>query len=290
MTYTTLAAVDSDRWACETYRANFPGVAVRCATVADTIRRLPKADVYLGGPPCQSFSTAGKGEGEEDERNAWPDMIAAIDHGKPRMFLCENVPGMLTSRHLAYTQSVYRDLAALGYVVETKLLDAVDFGVPQFRKRLWWWGIRKDVYASGVRHVWPKPTHQWPWPEPGLFGESLRPAVTVGQALGIETDIRRIRGSGVVRRDHGADEPCPTVMASSQAARAGCAELSAGNGRVVRAMRLRCVTLRVSLAKPSIAATAQGVSTRPCTSTTGPTRCSPSIRQHSQYRPFRRSG
>ena len=63
----TIMAVDSEGWACEVYRANFPAVEARCATVADTLKDLPYADVYLGGPPCQDFSTAGKGEGEDDE-------------------------------------------------------------------------------------------------------------------------------------------------------------------------------------------------------------------------------
>lgn len=183
----TIIAIDADKWACRCYKANFPDALVVQALVG-TIP-LPAADVILAGPPCQSFSTAGKGKGDEDERNSWPETIEAIRQVQPRMFLCENVPGMLAARHMPYTRSVHRDLEAAGYVVATRLLDAVNFGAPQFRKRLWWWGIRRDVYESGVRHIWPKPTHQWPWPEPGMFGDhGLLPAVTVGQALGIDSE------------------------------------------------------------------------------------------------------
>jgi site-specific DNA-cytosine methylase len=158
---------------------------VEQSTVAAYLPAMPYADVILGGSPCQSFSTAGKGLGDDD-RNAWPDMIAAVAKVKPRMFLAENVPGMLNAKHLAYTQSVHRALERLGYVVVCKLLDAVDYGVPQFRNRLWWWGIRHDVYASGVVHSWPRPTHCWPPQPPGLFGESgLLPGVMVGQAIGL---------------------------------------------------------------------------------------------------------
>ncbi len=247
----TLAAVDFDERACATYRVNFQDVEVICSTVGDALPRLPACDVLLGGPPCQSFSTAGKGMGDDDGRNAWPEMIEAARKLRPRMFLAENVPGMLTERHMGYTASVLADLERAGYRVETRLLDAVNFGVPQFRKRLWWWGIRRDVDA---RHVWPEPTHQWPAAEPGgLFGDvGLPTAVTVGEALGIGpyrverlvehsgpraiyediadkpcttvsgarpgdnqpfVAIRRIRGAGCVRRDHPIDEPSPTVMA-----------------------------------------------------------------------------
>lgn len=58
----TLLAVDSDKWAAATYRANFPSVRVECGPVSDFISALPDADVILGGPPCQPFSDAGENE------------------------------------------------------------------------------------------------------------------------------------------------------------------------------------------------------------------------------------
>jgi DNA (cytosine-5)-methyltransferase 1 len=84
-----LCAVDSDKWAAATFRANFPGVDVHCCTVAEAIPTLPDCDVILGGPPCQGFSLAGKGVGEKDERNGWPDFIAAVAAKMPRMLLAE---------------------------------------------------------------------------------------------------------------------------------------------------------------------------------------------------------
>ena len=179
----TLMAVDFDKWAAATYAANFPAVDVRCATVADTMDDLPAADVLIGGPPCQSFSRAGKGEGGAGKVNAWPEAIEAVRRLRPRQFLFENVPGMLDEKHLAYAVQVYAELESLGYRMIHAELDAVDYGVPQFRNRLWFWGIRGDVDAV---HRWPTPTHVWPWPSvPSMFGCDLIPAVTVGQALGL---------------------------------------------------------------------------------------------------------
>ena len=230
----TLVAVDSDPWACQTYRANMPGVDVRCMSVADAIRGLPAADVLLGGPPCQSFSTAGTGRGEEDERNAWPDMIEAVRRVRPRMFLAENVPGMMTTRHLAYTQSVHRELEGIGYDVDARVLDAVDFGVPQFRKRLWWWEIRRDLMRDVIPgREWPRCTHVWPPIRNGLFGEPMQlPAVTVGQALGIHCDSNptgQLVGKLTLEAhgfnaggDADCDSPSPTMRSGSVP---GCSDI-----------------------------------------------------------------
>ena len=184
----TLLAIDFDRRAVDTYRANFPGVDTRCAPVESLLDELPEADAIVGGPPCQSWSTAGKGKGHDDERDGIPDFCTAVENTRPRMFLMENVSGMMRQRFIGAMQAVYKRMEDAGYVVQVELLDAVSYGVPQFRKRYFWWGIRRDLYDQGVRHCWPKPTHVWPHPEPGgLFGahHHLLPAVTVGQALGI---------------------------------------------------------------------------------------------------------
>jgi DNA (cytosine-5)-methyltransferase 1 len=115
------------------------------------------------------------------------------------MFLFENVPGMLGEKHMPYTRHVFGELERAGYRVELKLLDAVNYGVPQHRKRVWWWGIRDDV---GAEHAWPAPTHAWPWPESSMFGCELARAVTVGWALGIphmQRDGVWFEGDGEVR-------------------------------------------------------------------------------------------
>lgn len=204
----TILAIDSDRWACETYRANFPDVAVKCGPVADYLDALPDSDVILGGPPCQPFSDAGENEGETDERDCFPDYCAAVERKRPRMFLAENVRGLLKEKHLPYFGRVLQRLEDAGYVVEWRLLDAVSFGVPQFRERVWVWGIRRDLYAAGVRHRWPLPTHAWPPPDECMFGAALLPGVTVGQALGLDGYMET---GSKCRRDHNGVPRGPLV-------------------------------------------------------------------------------
>jgi len=108
----TILAVDIDVNACAVYRANFPGVEVICAKVADVA--LPCADAIIGGPPCQSFSTAGKGLGKAGGTNCWPEAIEAVRRVQPRMFLYENVAGMLNRKHLPYARQIHTELEACG--------------------------------------------------------------------------------------------------------------------------------------------------------------------------------
>lgn len=184
----TITAFDADAKAVEVYRANMPGVEVRWEPVRAST--LPRADVLLGGPPCQPFSVAGKRGGSKDARDCVPDFIDAIGVVRPRMFLMEQVPGFTTVEDGRYMQRCVAAMEAHGYSVEMRLLDAVHYGVPQFRLRAWFWGVRNGL---GIVRRWPRPTHAWPWPEQQcMFGGDLLPAVVVGEALELDgwTDRR----------------------------------------------------------------------------------------------------
>lgn len=180
----TLLAIDFDKHACAAYRANFPDTEVRCASVADVLDSLPAADVVVGGPPCQPFSDAGENRGETDERDCIPDFIEAVRRVRPRHFLMENVRGLLKQKHARYFHFALDALAACGYIVQWRLLDAVNYGVPQFRERVWIWGVRRDLHGDGMHHAWPLPTHAWPPPDACMFGAALLPGITVGEAIG----------------------------------------------------------------------------------------------------------
>jgi DNA (cytosine-5)-methyltransferase 1 len=105
----TVLAVDFDRWAAETYSANFPGVDVRCCPVQDVTLREGQADVILGGPPCQPHSLAGKRKASADVRDGGPDFAAAVRKVQPRMFLMENVDGLMTSEGGRYMATAVRE-------------------------------------------------------------------------------------------------------------------------------------------------------------------------------------
>ena len=92
-------------------------------------------DIVIGGPPCQPFSRFGNQMGIEDARDGFPVFIDAVRRLQPKVFLFENVANIL-GRHKWYLDLIVKELQNLGYYVDYKILNAVDYGVPQNRERL----------------------------------------------------------------------------------------------------------------------------------------------------------
>ena len=119
--------------AAATYNKNLLGI---CNTEKLDLEFIyPKADIVIGGPPCQPFSVGGNQKGIEDARNGFPIFVDAIRKVKPKVFLFENVRGLLYSNKW-YFELILEQLKDLGYQIEYQLLNAVNFGVPQNRERL----------------------------------------------------------------------------------------------------------------------------------------------------------
>lgn len=119
--------------AAETYRKNLGGQCY-CQKL-EVGQEYPHADIIIGGPPCQPFSVRGKQKGMEDARDGFPIFIDAVKRIKPKVFLFENVRNMMFS-HKWYLDLVVEELRKLGYIVETKCVNAVNYGVPQNRERV----------------------------------------------------------------------------------------------------------------------------------------------------------
>ena len=96
---------------------------------------IDKIGIVIGGPPCQPFSRIGSQRGMEDARDGFPIFIDAIRRIRPKVFLFENVQNIL-GRHKWYLDLIVQELSSLGYIVEYKVLNAVNYGVPQNRERL----------------------------------------------------------------------------------------------------------------------------------------------------------
>jgi len=103
----------------------------------------PSADIVIGGPPCQPFSVGGNQNGIHDSRNGFPFFIDAIRKVKPKVFLFENVRGLLYSNKW-YLNLIIEELKGLGYKTSCQLLNAVNYGVPQNRERLFLVGHNSD--------------------------------------------------------------------------------------------------------------------------------------------------
>lgn len=119
--------------ACATYEANLKGACHRMFLTPTT--PLPNAPVIIGGPPCQPFSVGGFQRGLHDSRDGFPSFISAVARGRPEIWLFENVRGLMYQNKW-YLKEIISALRGFGYIVEVRLLNVVNFGVPQNRERV----------------------------------------------------------------------------------------------------------------------------------------------------------
>ena len=139
-------ANDINRKACSTYRRNLSDVIV-CGNVWDVIDSLPStANVIIGGFPCQDISVNGKRRGINGARSGlYKAMVEAIRRVRPRVFVAENVKGLLLGYNEASLRQVLSDFNDLGYAVQYQLYRAADYGVPQTRERVFFVGVSTEV-------------------------------------------------------------------------------------------------------------------------------------------------
>jgi DNA (cytosine-5)-methyltransferase 1 len=158
------AAVEGDRWAAHTFATNHPGARVFVRDI-EGLKPTELADVgivpnvIIGGPPCQGFSHSNIGRHDpRDPRNSlFVEFLRFVRSFGPACCVIENVPGLLsarTARGEQVIEVIATELNELGYAVHYKILNAVDFGVPQFRERLFVVATR-----DGLDFCWPEPTH-----------------------------------------------------------------------------------------------------------------------------------
>jgi DNA (cytosine-5)-methyltransferase 1 len=145
--FQTVWANEYDKEIWETFEKNFPHTKLdRRSIVNIPSSDIPEAVGLIGGPPCQSWSEAGKSRGIEDHRGQlFFEFIRVLRDKKPLFFLAENVSGMLAGRHNEALENIKNHFIDSGYNLSFKLLNAHDFKVPQDRKRVFFVGFRNDL-------------------------------------------------------------------------------------------------------------------------------------------------
>lgn len=138
-----------DKFSAKTYEANY-GEAPYGDITQINEKDIPKHDVLLAGFPCQPFSNIGKrqGFGHETQGTLFFDVLRILRYHMPKMFLLENVPGLLTIQKGETFRVILENLEDLGYTVFYDVLDAQNFGLPQVRKRVVIVGFHPDLNIS----------------------------------------------------------------------------------------------------------------------------------------------
>ena len=140
-------ANDIDRLACDTYAANLGEAHLHRGSIVDVMDTLPEAaDVVVGGFPCQDVSINGRRSLANGERTVlYERMIEVIRRCRPKVFVAENVKGLLMSHGRSFFDQMLADFHLPGYAVDHKLYLAADYGVPQMRERIFIVGVRGDA-------------------------------------------------------------------------------------------------------------------------------------------------
>lgn len=152
--YRELLAVEWDDNAVVTFQLNFPDVPVYHGDIAslsveECLKRAGIAagelDVLDGSPPCQGFSTAGKREMSDPRNQLFREYVRLLRGLRPKVFVMENVSGMVKGKMKLIFADILRELKASGYQVSARLMNAMYFNVPQSRERMIFIGVREDV-------------------------------------------------------------------------------------------------------------------------------------------------
>jgi DNA (cytosine-5)-methyltransferase 1 len=153
--YRELLAVEWDDHAVETFKLNFPDVPVWHGDIAElsveeclriTGLKPGELDVLDGSPPCQGFSTAGKRKMDDGRNQLFREYVRLLRGLMPKVFVMENVSGMVKGKMKLIFTEIMRELKASGYQVSARLMNAMYFCVPQSRQRMIFIGVRRALW------------------------------------------------------------------------------------------------------------------------------------------------
>ena len=208
----TAFAVDFDEQAIGTFKHNHKDVRALCADVStltgDLILAesgLTKGEVRLlvGGPPCQGFSLAGQRLPHDPKNKLVLEYVRIVGELQPEYFIFENVFGLVSMQEGRVLQALIVEFENIGYSVNSKIVNAADFGVPQTRPRFIMLGT-----SNKRPPTFPNPTHADSDSiyKASLITSSLSPHITVREALSDLPEI--LQGEGSEELEHTLPRTC----------------------------------------------------------------------------------
>lgn len=184
-----ILALDNDAAAIETHKANFEGEAY-CANIEEWLEtaEVPKADVVIGGPPCQGFSLLNKKRTGDSRRALWEPYLEIANRSEARVFIMENVAELFRSPEL---DDIRAKAAEYGFETRAAIVNAADYGAPQTRKRtivVGWRGIGEPDFPPRPTHADPnKKLNLPPWRTVrSAIGDLPEP---IGTEIGVEAPL-----------------------------------------------------------------------------------------------------
>ncbi|MFP5458523.1 MAG: DNA cytosine methyltransferase [Bacteriovoracia bacterium] len=170
-----LLGVDMEPSAIKSFERNHPHAKGWNGDIkkldAKTLKKLigtRTVDMVVGGPPCQGFSTVGKGEVADDRNQLFREFVRVVKVTQPKVILFENVTGLVAKKNASVLGQIFALFERLGYTMEARVLSAEEYGVPEVRRRTIIMGVK------GLECRFPKPSH-------GVRGS--KKVVTVREAL-----------------------------------------------------------------------------------------------------------
>ena len=151
--YNIVLGIDNDKKALETFELNHKKSKSICGDITiidsvdiDAVTEGEKIDVIIGGPPCQGMSLSGPRNFDDPRNKLYLSYIRLVEKIKPKAFVIENVPGIVSLFGGRIKDNIIKRLSALGYNVCYKILCAADYGVPQSRRRVIFVGLKGNVF------------------------------------------------------------------------------------------------------------------------------------------------
>ncbi len=176
--YKELLAVDFDKNAVDTFKLNFPEVPIWHKNIMNITPeeilsfckiKERELDILDGSPPCQGFSIVGKRDIRDQRNDLFKEFVRMINGLKPKVFIMENVPGMIKGKMKGRFIEIMKMLKSLNYNVKCKLMNSKYYDVPQARERLIFIGVRKDL---GIKPSYPNPNNKYITVKDVLFNKN----------------------------------------------------------------------------------------------------------------------
>lgn len=157
--FEVVLAIDMWEDAIKTFNHNHKNNVAQCMNIHDLTNDFLKEFAeknevcgIIGGPPCQGFSTVGKRDVNDPRNHLYTEYCRVVETVSPDFFVIENVKGLTTLSGGAFRDDIIERFSKLGYIVEYKIINAADYGVPQNRQRVFFIGIKGKKFIFPIEN------------------------------------------------------------------------------------------------------------------------------------------